>query len=198
MAVLRVLLGLIALAAAVAGVTYAVGAWDEDDVREARDRASARVLALGGGDGTLDGELANNACEELAARVDAIAAQVDRPAQLLRRLGRDAAGIREAPRALLDLARGGRNVIPGRGFRDSYDDGTAGQVRHFAGIAVAASYGGAQATRLISIFARRDPLESPDGRLTERGIEFAGALARGKLELDRAGEWILERLCASP
>ncbi len=105
------------------------------------------------------------------------------------------AGIRPPPRALADLARGGRDLIPGGGFRAVYSDGTAGQVRHFAGVAVASFYGGAAATRLASVFLRRDPVRSADGRLSERAFDFASLVESGELPLEQTGAWILENVC---
>ena len=85
--------------------------------------------------------------------------------------------------------------MPGKGFLNRLDDGTIGQGRHFAGIVAASTFGGGQATRLISIFARSDPLESPDGRLTEEGIEFAEQVIGGDLAVDETPQWILDNLC---
>lgn len=187
---------LAALAGAAAVASWRLGAWDSDDVRRAGDRVAGRIAELRGPGPDLDIAEADNACEELAARADAIATDAESAVVAIRRLGREAAGIRHGTRGLLDLAAGGRNLIPGRGFRRRYDDGTPGQVRHFAGIAVAASYGGERATRLISIYARRDALNSPDGRLTERGIEFTRKLLSGRLAPEDAGSWIQSRLCA--
>ena len=103
----------------------------------------------------------------------------------LRAFGRQVAGIRQPPRAYGDLARGGtqrgaRQGLPARARRRDERPG-----RHFAGIVVATTFGGGQATRLISIFARRDPLSSPDGQLTEEGIEFAEEVIGGDLGCGR-------------
>jgi hypothetical protein len=115
---------------------------------------------------------------------------------LLSELGRRVAGIRPPPRALGDLARGGRDLLPGRGFRARYDDGSAGQARHFAGIAVATTIvGGAIPTRLISERLRDDPRGSADGQLTEAGIEFATGLRSGELTPAEAPSWILDNVC---
>ena len=116
----------------------------------------------------------------------------------VRRLGRDAAGIRTGAGALLDLASGGTDEIPGGGFRTAFSDGTDGQARHFAGIAVAASYGGEDATRRISVFVRRDPPNSADGRLTEEALAFERALQEGDLAPADAGAWIRGRICRTP
>lgn len=192
---MKVLLVLVVLAALAGAGGFALGVFDEDAVDTAREQISDRLKELTGDDGVLDRHLAGTSCEKLAATADAIAAEVDTPEQLIRRLGLEAAGIHGGARALVDLARGGSNRIPGAGFKNPYNDRTAGQARHFSGIAFAASYGGGQATRLISIFARRDPPGSADGRLTERGIEFTKGLLNGEIPREDAGEWILENLC---
>ena len=136
---------------------------------------------------------------QLASRVADTATRLGRqttdPTTFIRALGRAAAGIHTDSRALLDLARGGRDVLIGGGFRSAFSDGTPGQARHFAGIAVAASYGGGDSTRALSISARRDPPNSADGRLTDEAIAFEGALRRGELTTDVAGDWILARIC---
>lgn len=94
-----------------------------------------------------------------------------------------------------DLARGGSDLIPGTGFQDRYDDWTLGQARHFAGVAVAAGYGGENATRLVSVFVRDDAPSSADDRLTGAAIEFAGLLRSGDLAPAQAGDWILAETC---
>lgn len=143
----------------------------------------------------LSEESRGSACRRLAAVAARLAESDPPPPAFLRALGRRAAGIRPPPRGFADLARGGRDLIPGRGFLARFDDGSAGQVRHFAGIAAAVSFAGGRNTRRISIEVRRDPPESADGRLTEEGIAFATAVLRGELELDESSEWLLERLC---
>ncbi|SRR6266511_4281309 len=135
------------------------------------------------------------ACERLAGLASTLGGRESTPAGFLRALGLAAAGIRPPPRALADLARGGRDLIPGGGFRAVYSDGTAGQVRHFAGVAVASVYGGAAATRLASVFLRRDPVRSADGRLSERAFDFASLVESGELPLEQTGAWILENVC---
>lgn len=177
------------------------------------------ILELGGsGDGSFEGgidppsvqlgvlgiatdrppeELATDgtACERLAGLGFALGERKRNARGFLRALGREAAGIRPPPRALADLARGGRDLIPGRGFRAAYADGTDGQARHFAGLAVATTYGGTAATRLASVFLRRDPVDSPDGRLGERAFDFASLVSSGQLPLEQTGAWILANLC---
>jgi len=136
-----------------------------------------------------------NACQRLAALAATLGGREQAPRGFLRALGLAAAGIRPPPRALADLARGGDDLIPGGGFRGPYADGTAGQVRHFAGVAVATTYGGGAATRLISVFPRRDPVRSADGRLSERALDFAAMIGSGELPVAQSRAWILENLC---
>lgn len=145
----------------------------------------------------LAAEFQGSSCRELAGLAAGLAvAEPDvAPREFLRDLGRQVAGIRPPPRAYGDLAKGGFNQIPGKGFLVRFDDGTIGQARHFAGIAVAATFGGGQATRLISIFARNDAENSADGRLTDEGIAFAAAVQSGELELEETPEWLLTHLC---
>lgn len=143
----------------------------------------------------LSDEFQGSACRRLAGLAARLAEREESGIVFLRELGQQAAGIRPGSRAYGDLARGGRNRIPGRGFLRRFDDGTQGQARHFAGIAVATTFGGESYTRWVSIFVRNDPLDSPDGRLTEEGIEFATSVLRGDLELAETPEWLLEHLC---
>lgn len=146
---------------------------------------------------SLTEEFQGSACRQMAGIAGGLAVREPElsPVAFLRALGRQVAGIREPPRAYGDLARGGTNEVPGKGFLNRLDDGTIGQGRHFAGIVVASTFGGGQATRLISIFARRDPLRSPDGQLTEEGIEFAQEVIGGDLAVDETPQWILDNLC---
>jgi hypothetical protein len=146
--------------------------------------------------GDLQGELTGSACRRLAGLAARLAERDRGPLPFLRDFGRQAAGIRPPPRGFGDLARGGRNRIVGRGFLARYDDGSSGQARHFAGIAVATTFvGGANPTRWISEHLRDDPNNSADGRLTDKGIEFATELLRGDMELDQTPGWVLENLC---
>jgi hypothetical protein len=140
-------------------------------------------------------EFRGSSCRRLAGVAAALAEDERSPVAFLRELGRRAAGIRPPPRGFGDLARGGRDLIPGKGFLARFDDGSAGQARHFAGIAVARSFGSAADVRRISIDLRRDPAGSPDGRLTDEGIEFATSLLDGELALAESPDWILDRLC---
>jgi hypothetical protein len=159
----------------------------------------ATYIAIDPGGGESDPSasrgLTGTACQRLAGLAGQLAEEDPAPAEFIAVLGRDAAGIRQGSRALADLLRGGHNRIPGRGFLARYDDGTQGQVRHFTGIAVATLFAQGNATRWISEHLRNDPEGSPDGRLSERGIEFATAVLSGKLALADARDWILRRLC---
>jgi hypothetical protein len=139
--------------------------------------------------------LRGTACERLAGLAAYLADQDDSVNDFLLDLGQRAGGISKGRRALADLARGGRNRIPGKGFKQRYDDGSIGQVRHFAGYVRASMFGGASATRWISEHLRHDPPDSPDGRLGDQGIEFAQDLIAGRLELSEAGDWLRTRLC---
>jgi len=153
----------------------------------------------GGGDSVeldaLAEEFRGSGCRRLAGLAAALAEGDPEPTRFLRALGRRAAGIRPPPRAFADLARGGSDRIPGKGFLARFDDGSAGQARHFAGIAVARSFGSAANVRRISIDLRRDPANSPDGRLTDEAIEFANAVLGDELPVEEAPEWMLDRLC---
>ncbi|HEY7121194.1 MAG TPA: hypothetical protein VH329_01425 [Solirubrobacterales bacterium] len=135
------------------------------------------------------------ACQRLAGLAANLAARDRTAERFLVDLGQQAAGIRPGRFALIDLARDGRNIILGRGFKSEFDDGTRGQVRHFAGVARASMFGGAVVTRWISENLRGDPADSPDGRLADEGIDFAQALLSGRLALSDAASWIRERLC---
>lgn len=97
--------------------------------------------------------------------------------------------------AVVDLARGGSNVIPGGGVKRRFDDKTDGQIRHFAGIATASARIGPRLARSLSITVLKDPPTSADGRLSDAAVEFASSLLSGELPLDRASNWIAETLC---
>ena len=143
----------------------------------------------------LSAEFSGSACRRMAGLAATLAEREETAAEFLRAFGRAAAGIRPPPRAYGDLARGGRNLISGKGFLARFDDGTLGQARHFAGIAVASTFGGAEATRFLSIFVRDDPLGSADGQLTEEGILFSTEVLDGDLTPDETPGWLLEHLC---
>ena len=160
----------------------------------ADDGGTAEVTDLGG-DFTVSEDFSGSACKRMAGLAAKLAEKEESPTAFLRAFGRQAAGIRPPPRAYGDLARGGRNLIAGRGFLVRFDDGSAGQVRHFAGIAVASTFGGIGATRFLSIFVRDDPRRSPDGQLTEEGLAFASEVLDGDLALEETPSWLLEHLC---
>ena len=180
---MKVFAGLLAalaiLGAAAALWFFEPGAGDEDETDPAG----------------LSEEFTGSACRRMAGVAAKLAERERDEAGFLRAFGLRAAGIRPPPRAYGDLARGGRNLIAGRGFLARFDDGGAGQVRHFAGIAVASTFGGGEATRFLSIFVRDDPLRSPDGQLTEEGILFATDVLDGDLALEETPSWLLEHLC---
>jgi hypothetical protein len=193
------LIAALAAAALIAGAAVIVGlavSWDES-FEGGIDPPSIQLGVLGIATDRPLAELesAGNACERLAGLATALGEREPDPRVFLRALGQEAAGIRPPPRALADLARGGRDLIAGGGFRAAYADGTAGQVRHFAGVATASTYGGIAATRIASAFLRGDPVETPDGRLSERAFDFAALVSSGEVPVEQAGAWILANLC---
>lgn len=139
--------------------------------------------------------LSGDACHRLAALAGQLAGEEDSAGAFLAALGREAAGIRQGSRGFADLLRGGFNRIPGRGFRQRYDDDTQGQVRHFSGVATATLYAQGNPTRWISQHLRGDRKGSADDRLTEEGIAFATAVLNGDLPLERTQNWVLTHLC---
>lgn len=139
--------------------------------------------------------LSGTACERLAGLAGYLAVSDNSVDEFLLDLGQRAGGISKGRRAVRDLARGGRDRIPGRGFKQQFDDGSAGQVRHFVGYVRASMFGGAGVTRWISEHLRHDPPDSPDGRLGDEGIEFAQDLIGGRLQLSAASTWLRDRLC---
>lgn len=186
-----------ALVALAAVGLHELGGWGDESFEGGIDPPSLQLGVLGVATNRPLAKLEEDgtACERLAGLANALGDREPTPGGFLRALGLAAAGIRPPPRALADLARGGRDLIAGGGFRAAYSDGSAGQVRHFAGVAVASVYGGAAATRLASVFLRRDPVRSADGRLSERALDLASLLESGELPLEQAGAWILENLC---
>ena len=149
-------------------------------------------------DPTVSRHLTGTACERLAGLAGQLAETDDSVNQFLLDLGAQAGGIGKGRRALADLARGGRNRIPGTGFKHRFDDGSVGQVRHFVGYVRASMFGGTDVTRWISAHLRHDPPDSPDGRLGDEGIEFAQDLIAGRLELSEVSSWLRTRLCRLP
>ena len=140
-----------------------------------------------------------NGCLALAEVADQIvAADPDvSPRDFLRALGRLVAGIDPGIEGLIDLARGGSNEISGKGFRPEFDDGSAGQARHFAGTAVSVALLGSRATGLIA-HTVVDPADTPDGRLSSAAIEFANLIMDEELPVSEASGWIIDNLCAPP
>ncbi len=116
------------------------------------------------------------------------------PRRFLRGLAWNCAGIRPDVRGYLDLAMGGRNTISGRGFRARFDDGTNGQARHFAGVAVAVVLLGEPVTRWALRWGLQDAPDSADGRLSEAALRFSRALRSGELSVRDAGGWIRQHL----
>jgi hypothetical protein len=146
-------------------------------------------------DPTVSRDLTGTACERLAGLAGELAQSDEGVNEFLLDLGQQAAGISKGRRALADLARGGRNRIPGKGFRRPFDDGSIGQVRHFVGYVRASMFGGTSVTRWIGERLRRDRPNSADGRLGDEGIEFEQDLITGRLELEDASDWLRSRLC---
>jgi hypothetical protein len=161
----------------------------------ALDRFGGESGSSAGAKGAATEPLSGTACQRLAGLAANLAARDRTAERFLIDLGQQGAGIRPGRFALLDLARDGRNVIVGRGFKPEFDDGTRGQVRHFVGVARASMFGGSVVTRWISENLRGDPADSPDGRLGDEGIDFAQTLLAGRLELSAAPGWIRDRLC---
>lgn len=134
------------------------------------------------------------AVERLARIADKLGRKHLSPRRFLRALAWNCAGIRLTPAGYLDLATGGRNRFTGRGFRPRFDDDTDGQVRHFAGTAVAPIMLGERLARWSSEAVLRDSPDSADGRLSEAAFDFARQLRRGELATEEAGDWIRAHL----
>jgi hypothetical protein len=141
-----------------------------------------------------------NACQRLAGLAGKITAQNPglSPRDFILALGEQAAGIRRGPPGLLDLLKGGNNLLPGGGFQSEYDDGSGGQARHFIGIAVSSVTFGPKLTVWLSETVRRDPADSPDGRLTLAAIDFTRKLLNGELPTASAEQWLRDNLCKPP
>lgn len=137
-----------------------------------------------------------NACQQMADLCDELGtlAPGATPREFLRSLGALVAGIDLGSKGFVQLARGGANGLIGAGFRADYDDGTAGQARHFAGTAAAAGLVGEKPAELLAHHVV-DPAESIDGHLSTAALEFARLLIGGELSLDRAGRWIEANIC---
>ena len=137
------------------------------------------------------------ACHALAAAADSLAGAGLDARRFLVALGRVGAGVRTGPLWFVDAARGGRNLIPGRGFRREFDDSTSGQARHFAGVVATATRLGIPLTRRLSVVVLRDPLDSSDGRLTESALEFVALIRDGRMPQADAAGWITSHVCAA-
>lgn len=160
--------------------------------------AAARPTAVGWQDDSMPPETQSlSACADLVRVTSALGALNLRSKYFLRVLALLCGGIRPGPLGLYDLAVAGANLYPGQGFRPEFDDGTAGQVRHFVGIAASVTWVGVPATRFVSEQIRRDLADSPDGRLGEVAIRFAHLILTGALPTDRAAEWLETQLCGT-
>lgn len=138
----------------------------------------------------------SNGCWELAEvchRIVAVAPDTS-PQDFLRALGQLVAGIDPGIEGIVDLARGGSNVVAGGGFKPEFDDGTAGQARHFAGMAASVAMFGARATELVA-HAFVDSPDTADGRLSAAAVRFAKLIMDGDLPVDQAHLWIVDALC---
>ena len=134
------------------------------------------------------------AVERLARIADQLGARGLAPRRFLRGLAWNCAGIRPDLRGYLDLATGGRNSIPGRGFRGQFDDGSDGQVRHFAGVAVAPVLLGERAAQVAHHWILKDAPDTADGQLSAEAARFSRLLREGSLSTRDAGTWIRRNL----
>lgn len=137
-----------------------------------------------------------NACQQMAELCGELldVAPNLTPREFLRTLGALVAGIDLGWKGFKQLARGGANGLVGAGFRTEYDDGTAGQARHFAGTAAAAALVGEKPAELLAHHVV-DPAESIDGHLSTAALEFARLVIGGELSLPEAGAWIESHVC---
>lgn len=137
-----------------------------------------------------------DACARLVALIERLSSETTEPKQFLIRLGSEAAGIRTGPLGYVDLARGGKNRLPGGGVRAVLDDDTDGQIRHFVGIATAAARIGPRLTRWLSVVVGRDEPTSADGRLSDLAVTFARDLLAGTLPVTDAAAWVRRHVCS--
>ncbi len=137
-----------------------------------------------------------NACRQMAELCDALLGVAPEltPRAFLRSLGALVAGIDLGLKGFEQLARGGANGLVGAGFKREYDDGTAGQARHFAGTAAAAALLGDKPAELLAHHVV-DPAESIDGHLSTAALEFARLLIEETVPLADAGRWIEAKVC---
>jgi hypothetical protein len=136
-----------------------------------------------------------SACEALARVAAQISLEHADPREFLVELGQRVAGIGRGRLPVVGLVLGGRNRLRGGGFRPELRDRSGGQARHFAGTARAVIVFGGSRTEWLSVHLRRDPPDSPDGRLTTLAVEFANRLLDGSLPTDRTGDWIRSHVC---
>jgi len=137
-----------------------------------------------------------SACARLALTAERVGRLVpDDARRFLVALGKEVAGVRRGPLALVDLAHGGRTKIAGTGFRPELSDGSRSQARHFVGVARSVTVLGPALTVWVSEHLRRDARTSADGRLSLLAVEFARELMSGRLPVDAAAGWIRSNLC---
>ncbi|WP_111720409.1 hypothetical protein [Homoserinimonas sp. OAct 916] len=136
-----------------------------------------------------------DACSRLVTIVERLGSETSDPKRFLLQLGTDAAGIRRGPLGFVDLARGGKNRLPGGGVRALVDDDTNGQIRHFVGIATSVARIGPRLTRWLSIVVGKDAPSTPDGRLTDLAVAFAHRLLSGDLPVPEAAAWVRRNIC---
>jgi hypothetical protein len=136
-------------------------------------------------------------CQALASTADAIAIdQPDiEPRAFIRELAHRVAGIDPGVTGVVDLAKGGENLVAGEGFREPFDDHSQGQARHFAGIAASVERFGATATLVAGETLGRDPPESADGKLSRAAVVFVSKLIDGELVPSDTGQWIRDHIC---
>ncbi|GGF17484.1 hypothetical protein [Subtercola lobariae] len=138
-----------------------------------------------------------DACAALCELAGRLAVGADQARPFLITFAHESAGIAPGPFWFVSAATGGRNLLPGRGFRPELDDGSRGQARHFGGIVASVAHLGPRATRSLSVHVRRDAPHSADGRLTDEAIEFATLVLAGELLPANASAWLARRLCGS-
>jgi hypothetical protein len=137
-----------------------------------------------------------DACAELVKLADSLAEKSPTPRDFLFDLGVRAGGVRRGPVGYLDLLRGGRNVFPGDGIKEKFDDDTGGQIRHFAGIVAASVRVGPARAEWLSENVGNDARRSPDGRLTHIATKFSRLVLSGELAVSDAPGWLSTHVCA--
>ena len=139
-----------------------------------------------------------DACLELVRLAEIESAGDPPPKKFVRALALNGAGVRGGIAGVFDLARGGRNIFSGGGFRLLFTDGTSGQVRHFCGVLGACAVLGPLSTRWVSIVIRHDSPRSADGHLTDAAVELYRSLMAGSVSVQQASTWIHDNVCANP